>query len=71
MNRMSQNESPGVSIFITLHLKARDHTKFNSKFSCYDLWMSFKSFHNFMVAALGHSVKWPQVLNKYRKLKFK
>ena len=59
MNRMSQNESLGVYVFITLHLKARDHTKFNSEFSCYSLWMSFKSAQNFMVAALGHSVKWP------------
>ena len=36
----------------TLHLKARDHTKFNFNFYWYGLRISFKSSHDFMVTAL-------------------
>ena len=56
-------ESPveWLKYVFTLHLKARDHTRFNFNFLRYDHRMSFKSPHNFLVTALGHSVKWPLV----------
>ena len=50
-------ESLVVYVFL-LHLKARDHRKFNFIFPWYGLLMSFKGRHNFMSMALGHSVKW-------------
>ena len=46
-----------VMYIITLHLKARDHTKLSFNFPLYTLWMSFKGSHSFMVTALGHNVK--------------
>ena len=57
MNRMMLKshsvESPNAYVF-TLHLKAR--ISFN--FQWFGLQMSFNGAQNFMVTALGHSVKW-------------
>ena len=61
MNKMvmKQNSVESLVTFVfTQHLKAHDHTKFNVNSPWYSLWMSFKGPHNFMVTALGHSVKW-------------
>jgi hypothetical protein len=62
MNRMVLKkhsvESPVTYVF-TMHLRTHDHTKFTFNFPLYSLQMNFKGTHNFMVMALGHSVKWP------------
>ena len=42
--------------------KACHHTKFQFQFSMVWPLDEFKRSHNFMVMALGHSVKWPSTV---------
>jgi hypothetical protein len=51
-------ESLVVYIF-SEHTVAHDHMKLSSNILWYGLQMSFNGPHNFMVTALGHTVKWP------------
>ena len=60
-----------VAYVLTLSFKGFIYTKFDSKFPWYSLEMIFKGAHNFMVTAVGHSVKWPrgdQIYCDYLKL---
>ena len=57
-NEIAFGWKAGPYVF-TLHLKFCDRTEFNFKNPWYSLCMSLKGPHNFMVTALGHSVKWP------------
>lgn len=51
-------KSHAVWMRISSHyLKAHDHIKLNFYFTWYGLWVSFKAPHNFIVMALGCSVK--------------